>query len=80
MLIKTVLKSQEMHQVLSIGELRVQSQLSRTKDHADHAGPSQLLDLWNQLTISSRELWEISQNNSSLIVQLLSEIKDATED
>jgi hypothetical protein len=51
----------------------------RTKDNVDHAGPSQLLALFNH-GLSSKDKAQVFLNNNSLTAQDLKETKDATVD
>jgi len=56
------------------------SHLSRTKDHADHAGPSPLLDLCNPTgTFLEKERTLPSQSSNLLIVLVILIIMDAME-
>jgi len=52
----------------------------RIKVNAVHAGPSQLLELWNQLAPFSNNNYLTYLNNNWLIAQLPMEMRDAMED
>jgi hypothetical protein len=65
--------------VQSIGELKEPFLQLKTKDNADHAGPSPPPDHWNQSTKSKKEPSETSPNNNWLIAQPATEIKVAME-
>jgi len=63
-----------------IGEPREQFLRLKTKVDVDHAGHFLQQDLWNPNLLFTEKDWETTLNNNSLIVQLLKETKDATED
>lgn len=67
----TTLKRTTISQELLIGEVKVLSPQSRTKDHADHVGLSQPPESLKDTGRLTRDNSQISLNNNWLIVQLL---------
>ena len=59
-----------------IGELKVPSPQSKTKDNVDLAGHSQPQVLWKDSTSSKMETYLVSLNNRSAIAPLHMETRD----